>query len=57
MQNTPVAPSTPAKVLDGWTWHKDKFEEIFGQPGRRRLRAQLARRDAHRRRLDVRHAG
>ena len=31
MPNTPVAPSTPANVFDGWTWHKDKFEEIFGQ--------------------------
>ena len=31
MPITPVAASTPGNVLDGWTWHKDKFEEIFGR--------------------------
>lgn len=31
MPNTPVAQGTSANVLDGWTWHKDKFEAIFGR--------------------------
>ena len=31
MPNTPEAQGTSANVLDGWTWHKDKFEAIFGR--------------------------
>jgi peptidoglycan-N-acetylglucosamine deacetylase len=31
MPNAGVATNTSPNVLDGWTWHKDDFEKIFGR--------------------------